>query len=141
MNELIEASLANPDVVIDGSLKANGTGSVNLDIVLLNLNGGGDAGALGGVTTFKIAEGITGAWNSMKNDASKAGTKSLSILLLNNTGGYSTNAWMYDDNVSNVVASTGIAMSGSGMNTNSQVKIIIDGTGSQIFNGERFWIS
>ena len=140
MNELIEASLANPDVVIGGSLKANGTGGVNPDIVLLNLNGGG-SDSLGGVTTFKIAEGITGAWNSMKNDASKAGTKSLSILLLNNTGGYSTNAWMYDDNVSNVVASTGIAMSGAGMNTNSQVKIIMDGTGSQIFNGERFWIS
>lgn len=139
MNELIEASLANPDVVIGGSLSANGYGDSNPNLCLFNLNGGTDS--LGGVTTFKIAEGITGAWNSMKNDASKAGTKSLSILLLNNTGGYSTNAWMYDDNVSNVVASTGIAMSGSGMNTNSQVKIIMDGTGSQIFNGERFWIS
>ena len=139
MNELIEASLANPDVVIGGSLSANGSGDSNPNLCLFNLNGGSDS--LGGVTTFKIAEGITGAWNSMKNDASKAGTKSLSILLLNNTGGYSTNAWMYDDNVSNVVTSTGIAMSGSGMNTNSQVKIIMDGTGSQIFNGERFWIS
>ena len=139
MNELIEASLANPDVVIGGSLSANGSGDSNPNLCLFNLNGG--TNSLGGVTTFKIAEGITGAWNSMKNDASKAGTKSLSILLLNNTGGYSTNAWMYDDNVSNVVASTGIAMSGPGMNTNSQVKIIMDGTGSQIFNGERFWIS
>ena len=139
MSELIEASLANPDVVIGGSLSANGSGDSNPNLFLFNLSGGSDS--LGGVTTFKIAEGITGAWNSMKNDASKAGTKSLSILLLNNTGGYSTNAWMYDDNVSNVVASTGIAMSGAGMNTNSQVKIIMDGTGSQIFNGERFWIS
>ncbi len=48
---------------------------------------------------------------------------------------------MYDDNISNTVASTGLTINGSGMNTNSQVKIIMDGTGSQIFNGERFWIS
>ena len=131
MNELIEASLANPDVVIGGSLSANGSGDSNPNLCLFNLNGG--TNSLGGVTTFKIAEGITGAWNSMKNDASKAGTKSLSILLLNNTGGYSTNAWMYDDNVSNTVASTGIAMSGPGMNTNSQVKIIMDGV--EVRNG------
>ena len=140
MNELIEASLANPDVVIGGSLSANGYGDSNPNLFLFNLSGGSDS--LGGVTTFKIAEGITGAWNYMKNDASKAGTKSLSILLLNNTGGYSTNAWMYDDNITDATSlSTGVAMTGSGMNSRSQVKVIMDGSGSQIFNGERFWIS